>query len=84
MTPIHTLLNRIRRDPVFGAAKFEVGYYDRLEESILRIPLCEIFFEPGNHFTFHLYDHDGELHSIPLHRVKQVFRGGELIRERVH
>ncbi|MGB5472604.1 MAG: DUF504 domain-containing protein [Gammaproteobacteria bacterium] len=84
MMPIHQLLSRIRWDPAFGAAEFEIGYYDRVENRIIRVPLREIFFETGDHFTFDLYDRDGELHSIPLHRVKQVFRNGELIWERVH
>ena len=50
----------------------------------IRVPMREIFFEPGDHFAFDLYDHGGELHSIPLHRVKQVFRNGELIWHREH
>ncbi|MEN8206614.1 MAG: RNA repair domain-containing protein [Pseudomonadota bacterium] len=48
------------------------------------MPLSEIFFEPDDHFAFDLYNHEGELHSIPLHRVKQVFRNGELIWHREH
>jgi len=82
--PIHELLSRIRWDEEFGQAEFEVGYYDRLEARIIRVSLREIFFEPDDHFAFDLYDHEGELHSIPLHRVKQVFRNGELIWHREH
>ena len=50
----------------------------------IRVPMREIFFEPSDHFAFDLYDHEGALHSIPLHRVKQVFRNGELIWHREH
>ena len=46
MTPIHELLNRIRWDEEFGQAEFEIGYYERLEDRIIRVPLREIFFEP--------------------------------------
>jgi uncharacterized protein (UPF0248 family) len=84
MIPIHELLNRIRWDREYGQADIEIGYYDRLEQRIIRVPMRSIFFEPGDHFAFDLYDHEGELHSIPLHRVKQVFRNGELIWHREH
>ncbi|MCG6899870.1 MAG: DUF504 domain-containing protein [Gammaproteobacteria bacterium] len=84
MIPIHELLNRIRWDREYGQADIEIGYYDRLEQRIIRVPMRSIFFEPGDHFAFDLYDHEGELHSIPLHRVKQVFRNGELIWQREH
>jgi uncharacterized protein (UPF0248 family) len=84
MMPIHELLSRIRWDKAFGQADFEIGYYDRVGDRIIRVPMREIFFEPSDHFAFDLYDHEGELHSIPLHRVKQVFRDGELIWHREH
>ena len=84
MIPIHELLNRIRWDEEYGQADFEIGYYDRLEDRIIRVPVREIFFESDDHFDFELYDNEGELHSIPLHRVKQVFRNGELIWHREH
>lgn len=84
MLPIHELLSRIRWDEAFGRADFEIGYYDRLEDRIIRVPLREVFFEPGDQFAFDLYDAQGELHSIPLHRVKQVFRNGQLIWQRDH
>ena len=79
MIPIHELLNRICWDEEYGQTDFEIGYYDRLEDRIIRVPVREIFFESDDHFAFELYDNEGELHSIPLHRVKQVFRNGELI-----
>lgn len=82
MIPIHELLNRIRWDRAFGAADFEIGYYDRVEDRVIRVPMREIFFEADDHFSFDLYDNEGELHSIPLHRVRQVYRNGELIWQR--
>ena len=84
MMPIHELLNRIRWDREFGRANFVIGYYDRLEDRIIRVPLGEIFFEPGDHFSFDLIDRDGELHSIPLHRIKEVYRDEVLIWQREH
>ncbi len=84
MIPIHELLNRIRWDRAFGQADFIIGYYDRVADAIVRVPLGEISFKPGDHFSFELYDNEGELHSIPLHRIKQVYRDGQLIWHREH
>jgi uncharacterized protein (UPF0248 family) len=82
--PIHELLSRIRWDERFGQAQFVIGYYDRVEKRIIRVPLRELYFEPGDHFAFDLIDHEGALHNIPLHRIKQVYRNGELIWHREH
>ncbi len=84
MMPIHELLNRIKWDKEFGRAEFEVGYHDRIAGKIILVPLREVFFEADDHFAFDLTDAEGELHSIPLHRIKQVFRNGELIWHREH
>ena len=80
MIPIHELLSRIRWDETFGQADFIIGYYDR----IIRVPLRELYFEADDHFAFDLIDHQGVLHSIPLHRIKEVYRDGELIWHREH
>jgi uncharacterized protein (UPF0248 family) len=37
---------------------------------------------PGNKFTFHVFDEDGVGHCIPLHRVREVYKDGELIWKR--
>lgn len=84
MTPIHELLNRIHWDKEFGQGDFVIGYYDRVADRIVRVSLREIFFEPGDHFSFDLLDHDGVLHSIPLHRIKEVYKDKELIWHREH
>ena len=84
MIPIHELLSRIRWDKAFGQADFIIGYYDRVEDRIVRVPLRELYFEPDDHFSFDLIDHQGALHSIPLHRIKEVRRDGELIWHREH
>ena len=84
MIPIHELLNRIRWDKAFGEADFVIGYYDRVDDRIVHVPLRELSFEPGDHFAFDLYDDEGELHSIPLHRIKEVYRNRELIWHREH
>ena len=84
MTPIQELLSRIRWDQSFGDAQFEIGYLDRLEQRLIRVPLQEVAFDRDDHFAFEFFDHEGEAHSVPLHRIKEVYRDGELIWHREH
>lgn len=79
MIPIHELLSRIRWDRQFGEGDFVIGYYDRVEDTLIRVPMRELFFQPGNHFAFDLIDQDGALHSVPLHRIREVYKNGKLI-----
>jgi uncharacterized protein (UPF0248 family) len=82
MLPIQDLLNRVRWDPEFGKAEFVVGYYDRVEGRIVRIPLRRIRFDTRDHFSFEAIEDDGSIHAVPLHRVREVWRDGELIWQR--
>ena len=82
MQPIHELLNRIHQDPEFGRARFEIGYYDRMETKIIRLSFNEVTQLPGNKFSFHVFDEDGIPHCIPMHRVQEVYKDGELIWKR--
>ena len=76
MQPIHELLDRIRWDGEFGNAEFAIGYYDRIEDRIVVVALgsCERT-EDG----FRMIDAEERVISVPLHRVRQVFRNGALI-----
>jgi uncharacterized protein (UPF0248 family) len=85
MIPIHQLLNRIHWDREFGAAAFEIGYYDRLRAGIVRVPLAAeeaIVVRSGGQVLLPLPGEDGLLHSVPLHRIREVFRNGLLIWQR--
>ncbi len=84
MIPIHELLNRIRWDKHFGDATFRIGYYDRVEHDIVLVELAEARFPADDHSLFEWTDPEGETHSVPLHRIKQVYRNGELIWQRSH
>jgi uncharacterized protein (UPF0248 family) len=79
MITIRELLNRIRWDREYGRGEFAIGYFDRLEERIIMVPLGEVQFAPGEKFSFQLTDVAGEPLTIPLHRVCEVYRNGELI-----
>ncbi len=82
MQPIHELLNRIRWDPDFGKANFDIGYYDRVERRMIRVSFRRLFFPRDDHFVFEVADAWGLVHRVPYHRVHQVFRNGELIWDR--
>ena len=81
--PIHELINRIRWDNEFAKGRFEIGYFDRVEDKVILVSFNDIFFPEQDHFSFQVVDAEGEVHSIPFHRVRQVFRNGELIWERM-
>lgn len=82
MIPIHELLSRIRWDSEFAAAQFAIGYYDRVADTIVIVPFSTLNFSAAAPAEFTLLDDEGALHTIPLHRIRQVFRNGELIWER--
>lgn len=79
MTPIQDLLHRILWDPKFGSGEFVIGYYDRVEREIIRVPFREIAFPKDCPGVFELFDREGQRHTIPLHRVRSVYKDGELI-----
>ena len=79
MQPIHELLNRIRWDPGFGRGDFELGFLDRFEKEIIRVPFGAVVFKPGDHFFFHYVDEQAIEHSVPFHRIRDVYRKGERI-----
>ena len=79
MMPIQDFLNRIRWDKEFGKSDFEVGYYDHVEQKIIRIPFQRLGFEEGNRFSFQFHTDTGELRNIPFHHVREVYKDGERI-----
>ncbi|MFH1494379.1 MAG: DUF504 domain-containing protein [Pseudomonadota bacterium] len=82
MTPIHELLARIRWDASFSQGRFVIGYWDRLAGKVLRVDLREVAWDRDNPSFFDLIDEDGVDHGIPFHRVREVWRDGELIWQR--
>jgi len=43
------------------------------------VPFLQIAFPKDAPGSFELVDQEGQTHTIPLHRVKAVFKNGELI-----
>jgi len=79
MITIRELLNRIRWDQEYGRGEFSIGYFDRLEDRVIVVLLGEVRFGPDDHYSFQLMDSVGEPLTIPLHRVREVYRNGELV-----
>lgn len=82
MTPIHELLNRIRWDPEFGRGEIVIGYYDRVADCIVRVPLRQVVIEHTDHFACQILDEEDEAHMVPFHRIREVYRDGTLIWQR--
>jgi len=77
--PVHSLLARSRWDPEFGRGRWEISYLDHARSKLVRVPLEDIRAQPGDHFMFDLVDEEGGAHSIPYHRVREVWRDGTLV-----
>ena len=84
MIPIHELLSRIHWDPDFGCGEFRLGYYDKLLEQLVYVPLAGVRQDADSHFNFEVTDDEGVVHSVPYHRVKEVWKDGALIWHREH
>lgn len=82
MEPIQNLLNRIRWDEDFGRAEFVLGYEDHATTGVVKVPLNRIRFDPDARWSFDVTDAAGVARRIPLHRVREVYRDGELIWQR--
>lgn len=82
MIPIHDLLHRIEWDAQFGAGDFVIGYYDRIADKIIRVPFRHVHLDRGDQFSFDAVEDDGSVHAVPFHRVREVWRNGELIWKR--
>ena len=79
MIPIQELLNRIRWDHEFAKGEFVIGYYDRVEGRTIEVPLREVNFPPDNHFAFQVVDSEDEVHTVPFHRIKEIYKDGKRI-----
>lgn len=79
MKTIRELLDQIRWDPRLAESHFEIAYYDRVEDQLIRLPFNKISVASEDHYFFQFIDADGAGHSVPLHRIKSVYKDGELI-----
>jgi len=82
LIPIHKLLSRIQWDREFGRGRFEIGYYDRIKNDIIRTPFSQLIFSPEESRSVRIMDEEGVIHSVPLHRIREVYKNNELIWQR--
>lgn len=78
MQTIRELLSRIRWDRDFGRARFELGYWDRVEARVVKVKFTAVETDLADGL-FETINEEGRTCSIPLHRVRCVWRDGELI-----
>lgn len=79
MIPIHQLLARIRWDTEFGRGRFLIGYQDKLAAEVRYVVLQDARPDPDNPSLLDVTDEEGVVHSVPLHRIREVLRDGETI-----
>lgn len=79
MVPFHDLLARIRWDPAFGRGRWEIGYLDRVQATLVRVPLEAMHTDEANRFAFEVVDAEGVMRSIPYHRVRMAWRNGKVV-----
>ncbi len=84
MIPLHELLSRIRWDPEFGRGEFVLGYLDKLRHEMVHVPLQAVSQDAHSPASFEVTDEEGAVHSVPYHRVKEVWKDGKLIWRREH
>ena len=78
MQPIHELLSKIHWDPNFKGA-FEIAFDDHMKPELEHVPVNHMRFDATDRFTFRAFDKEGNLVSIPFHRIVKVYRDGRLI-----
>jgi len=79
MIPIQEILHRIQWDNDFGQAEFIIAYHDRFEDDLIKAPLKELCFDREDPFDFELIDDMGVSRTIPLHRIREVYKNSRLI-----
>ena len=83
MQPVQDILNRIRWDSEYAKSHFTIGYYDRIADTIIHVPFKELYFDDEDHFDFQIVDGEGVTHTIPLHRIREIYKNGDIIWNRV-
>ena len=79
MIPVHELLSRIRWDAEFAHGEFELGYFDRVENRLIRVSFRELEFPQAGPHEFKFRDAEGRLHCVPFHRIREVYKDGQRI-----
>lgn len=84
MKTVQEFLNKIRWDENLAENDYKIAYYDRVEDKLIIVAFQDIYFPADDHFAFVIADSEGECHSIPYHRVKEIYENDVLIWHRQH
>lgn len=77
MIPVQEILNKIKWTG--KPEEHTLGIYDRKENKIIKIPMKNI---ASIDKTFMLIKQEGIEKEIPLHRIRKIWKGEQLIWER--
>jgi hypothetical protein len=59
-----------------------IGYYDKVDAQIIRVPFRRVHLARDEYFSFDIEEEDGTTHMVPFHPVREVWRNGELLWQR--
>ena len=79
MQAIKSLLNQLKWDKKLDSSEFSFFYLDRISQKLIEIKYDNIKRIEDNIIVL---ERDGEETFIPLHRIKQVKKKGELVWKR--
>lgn len=71
------VLDRIRWDRGLSPAEFEVRYLDRIARKLIAVRFTDILRIEGGFMI--LPDRGGGERYVPLHRIREIARDGEVI-----
>jgi uncharacterized protein (UPF0248 family) len=79
LQPLEDLLDRIRWDTEFAKGVFALGFLDRVAGVEQVVPFRSVSFDPHRRSMFSFEDENGVVRHIPFHRVRTVYKDGDVI-----
>lgn len=76
------LIHRLRWDNRLDPSEYSLGYWDRVARKIIEVSLSNADWEASDHFALCLKGDDGRRRIVPLHRVRRVWKGAEIVWQR--
>lgn len=67
------------QNPEFAKGEFQLGYSDRAENRIILVPLKDVTFPRKARKHSRSPDLEGQVHRIPFHRVREVYKDSQRI-----
>lgn len=84
------LLNKLRWDNAYVIQDFRIGYWDRVVKEIIEVRLTGVDWEASDKFALSIEvpevrwgEQITKQRTIPLHRIRKVWQGEELVWSRM-